>query len=132
MKGFKSSIESETLENKNFRKVIYTGRHLQVVLMNLAPGTDIGEEVHLSNDQFFRFEGGHGKCFIDGNEYYIKAGDAIVVPAGAKHNIINTDAEIDLSLYTIYGPPNHKDAIIRATKKEAEEIGEGFDGMTTE
>ncbi|MFC3562927.1 cupin domain-containing protein [Pedobacter jamesrossensis] len=83
MKGFKSSIETDAHENSNFRKVIYTGEHLQVVLMNLPPGTDIGEEVHHSNDQFFRFEGGQGICIIDGNEYYIKAGDAIVVPAGA-------------------------------------------------
>ncbi|RNL56055.1 cupin domain-containing protein [Pedobacter jejuensis] len=132
MNGFKSSIEADTLENTNFRKVLYTGKHLQVVLMNLPPGTDIGEEVHHSNDQFFRFEGGHGKCFIDGNEYYVKAGDAIVVPAGANHNVINTDTEVDLSIYTIYGPPNHKDGIMRATKEAAEEHGEGFDGMTTE
>lgn len=132
MKGFKSSIESETLENTNFRKVMYTGKHLQVVLMNLPSGTDIGEEVHPSNDQFFRFEGGHGKCFIDGNEYDVKAGDAIVVPAGGTHNMINTHAEVDLSMYTIYGPPKHKDAIIRTTKREAEQIDEGFDGITTE
>ncbi|GGI29189.1 cupin domain-containing protein [Pedobacter mendelii] len=132
MRGFKNSIEADSLENTNFRKVIYTGKYLQLVLMNLTPGMDIGEETHHSNDQFFRFEGGHGKCFIDGNEYYVKAGDAIVVPAGASHNIINTDTEVDLSMYTIYGPPNHKDGIIRVTKKAAEEDVEEFDGMTTE
>jgi mannose-6-phosphate isomerase-like protein (cupin superfamily) len=132
MKGFKNNMEAESLENTNFRKVLYTGKYLQLVLMSLRPGTDIGEEIHKTNDQFFRFEGGNGKCFIDGNEYDVKAGDAIVVPAGAKHNVVNTDTALNLSLYTIYGPPNHKDQIIRATKKDAEEIGEGFDGMTTE
>jgi len=132
MKGFKSSIGSETLENANFRKVVYTGIHLQVVLMSLPPGTEIGEEIHQSNDQFFRFEGGQGICIIDGNKYDVKAGDAIVVPAGASHNVINTDSEVDLRLNTIYGPPNHKDGIIRATKKVAEQDCEKFDGMTTE
>ena len=132
MRGFKSSIESETLDNTNFRKVLYTGQYLQVVLMSLPPGADIGEEVHHSNDQFFRIEAGQGRCFIDGNEYYIKAGDAIVVPAGATHNVVNTDEEVNLSMYTIYGPPNHKDGTLRSKKQEAEEIGEKFDGITTE
>ncbi len=132
MKGFKKNIEECTLDNTDFRKVLYTGEHLQLVLMNLPPGTDIGEEVHQTNDQFFRIEGGHGICYIDGNEYYIKAGDAIVVPAGAKHNVVNTDDKVNLSLYTIYGPPNHQDGISRETKKDAEENSERFDGTTTE
>jgi len=132
MKGFQSNIEKDTLENYNFRKVLYTGKHLQLVLMTLKAGEDIGAEIHEHNDQFFRFESGVGKCVIDGHEHEVKAGDAVIVPAGAKHNIINTDMAIDLKMYTIYGPPNHQDKIVRATKKEAEEIKEEFDGETTE
>ena len=132
MKGFQSNIEKDTLENYNFRKVVYTGKHLQLVLMTLKAGEDIGAEIHEHNDQFFRFESGVGKCIIDGHEHEVKAGDAVIVPAGAKHNIINTDIAIDLKMYTIYGPPNHQDKIVRATKKEAEEIKEIFDGKTSE
>lgn len=131
MKGFKGNIEKETLENENFRKVIYTGKHLQLVLMSLKVGEDIGEEVHLNNDQFFRFESGSGKCIIDGNEYKIGEGDVIVVPAGAKHNVINTGAE-PFKMYTIYGPPNHQERTIRSTKEDAEKNEEHFDGKTTE
>ena len=131
MKGFKSNIEKDTLENKNFRKVLYTGKHLQLVLMSLKVGEDIGEETHLHNDQFFRFENGVGKCIIDGNEYNIKDGDVIVVPAGAKHNIINVGAS-ELKMYTIYGPPNHQDGTIRNTKEDAEKMDEKFDGKTSE
>ena len=132
MKGFKSNIEKDTLENNNFRKVLYTGKHLQLVLMSLKGGEDIGEETHLNNDQFFRFEAGIGKCVIDGNEYKVKEGDVIVVPAGAKHNVINTDGTIALKMYTLYGPPNHQDGIIRATKQDAENNGEKFDGKASE
>ncbi|QEC68313.1 cupin domain-containing protein [Panacibacter ginsenosidivorans] len=132
MKGHKSNIEKDTLENNNFRKVLYTGHHLQLVLMSIKAGEDIGQEVHKDHDQFFRFESGVGKCFIDGNEYDVKNGDVIVVPAGAKHNIINTDDKTALKLYTIYSPPNHKDAIVRATKTDAENIPEKFDGKATE
>jgi mannose-6-phosphate isomerase-like protein (cupin superfamily) len=132
MKGFKSNIENDTLKNTNFRDVIYTGKYLQLVLMSLKIGEDIGEEIHKNNDQFFRFEGGTGKCIIDGNEYPIKDGDAIIVPAGAKHNIINVDSKKALKMYTIYASPHHKDAIVRATKKDAETIEEEFDGKTTE
>ena len=103
MKGFNSNIEKDTLENTNFRKVLYSGKHLQLVLMSLKAGEDIGEEIHHDNDQFFRFESGTGKCVIDGNEYNIKNGDVIVIPAGAKHNIINTDATTCL-LYTSPSP----------------------------
>lgn len=131
MKGFKGNIEKETLENVNFRKVLYTAKHLQLVLMTLKPGEEIGEETHQNNDQFFRFEDGTGKCIIDGNNYEVTEGDAILVPSGAKHNVINTGAEA-LKMYTIYGPPNHKDGIIRATKEEADKKDEKFDGVTSE
>ena len=131
MKGFMGNIEWETLENSNFRKVLYTGHHLQLVLMSLKAGEEIGEEVHIKNDQFFRFESGAGKCIIDENVYQVKEGDAIVVPAGAKHNVINTGVE-PFKMYTIYGPPNHQDGIIRATKEEAERVVEKFDGILSE
>ncbi len=132
MKGFKSDIQKDAQENNDFRKVLYTSKHLQLVLMSLKVGEDIGEETHESIDQFFRFEDGNGKCVIDGTEYNVKDGDAIVVPAGAKHNIINTDATKALKMYTIYAPPNHKDGTIRSTKKEAETNPPKFDGKTTE
>ena len=132
MKGFKSNIEKDTLENINFRKVLYTGKNMQLVLMNLKAGEEIGEETHHNNDQFFRFESGTGKCIIDAHEYKVTEGDAIIIPAGAKHNIINTDSEVALKMYTIYAPPNHKDGVIRATKADAENKGEKFDGKTTE
>ena len=132
MKGFKTNIENDTLENENFRKVLYTSKHMQLVLMSLNVGEDIGEEIHTHNDQFFRFESGNGTCLIDGNTHTVTAGDVIIVPAGSKHNIINTDDKVALKMYTIYAPPNHKDGIIRTTKKEAEDSSETFDGETTE
>jgi mannose-6-phosphate isomerase-like protein (cupin superfamily) len=132
MKGFHSNIEKLTLENDNFRKVLYTGKHSQLVLMCLAPKEDIGMEVHTDNDQFFRFEKGLGKCIIDGNEYNVKDGSAIVVPAGAKHNIINVSETDSLKLYTIYSPAHHKDGIVRSSKKEAEANEAEFEGVTTE
>ncbi len=132
MKGYKSNIENDTLENTNFREVMYSGKHLQLVLMSLKAGEEIGEETHHENDQFFRFESGSGKCFIDGNEYEVKGGDALIVPAGAKHNIINADREKDFKLYSIYAPPHHKDGLVRATKAEAEANGKEFDGKPTE
>ncbi|MBI2271112.1 MAG: cupin domain-containing protein [Bacteroidetes bacterium] len=132
MKGFKSGIEKDTLENTNFRKVLYTSKHLQLVLMSLKGGEEIGEEIHHDNDQFFRFESGTGKCIIDGNVYNVKDGDVIIVPAGAKHNIINTDTGTELKMYTIYAPPHHKDGIVRHTKAEAEKNEAEFEGVTTE
>lgn len=132
MKGYKTNIEKDTMENKNFRKVLYTARKLQLVLMSLKTGEEIGEETHKEADQFFRFESGSGKCIIDGHEYEIKGGDVVIVPAGAKHNIINTSRNEELKLYTIYAPPHHKDGIVRSTKQEAEEKKEEFDGKTTE
>jgi len=131
MKGFKSNIEKDTLENENFRKVLYTGKHLQLVLMTLKVGEDIGSEIHTGNDQFFRFESGSGKCVIDSNEYKVKEGDVIVVPAGARHNVINEGTD-ELKMYTIYGPPNHQDGTIRNTKEDAEKMDEHFDGKTSE
>lgn len=132
MKGFNKNIEQETLKNNNFRKVLYTGKHSQLVLMSLKPMEEIGMEVHTENDQFFRFEKGQGKCIIDGNEYKVEDGSAIIVPAGAEHNIINISKTEDLKMYTIYSPAHHKDGIIRATKAEAEANEADFDGVTTE
>ena len=132
MKGFNADIEKETLENENFRKVLYTGKRSQLVLMCLKPNEEIGMEVHPDNDQFFRFEKGQGKCVIDGNEYKLKDGSAIIVPASARHNIINTSDSEELKLYTIYSPAHHKDGVVRATKAEAESDSPEFDGATTE
>lgn len=132
MKGFKTNIQKSALENHDFRKVLYTAEHSQLVLMCLKPKEEIGEEIHFENDQFFRFESGIGKCIIDGHEYEIKNGDAIIIPAGAKHNIINTDKTKDLKMYTIYAPAHHKDGIVRHTKKEAATREAAFDGVTTE
>lgn len=132
MKGFKDGIERLTLENDNFRKVLYSGPHSQLVLMSLRPNEEIGMEVHADNDQFFRFEKGQGKVVIDGNEYGVSDGDAVVVPAGAQHNVINISGSEDLKLYTIYSPAHHKDGIVRPTKAEAEANEAEFDGVTTE
>jgi mannose-6-phosphate isomerase-like protein (cupin superfamily) len=132
MKGFTGNIEKDTIKNNNFRKVLYTGKHCQLVLMSVPPKEELGLEVHLENDQFFRFEQGEGKCIIDGNEYTVGDGVAVIVPAGAKHNVINTSASKELKLYTIYSPAHHKDGIVRKTKKEAEAREAEFDGQTTE
>lgn len=132
MKGFATNIEKDTLANENFRQVLYTSKHSQLVLMNLRPKEEIGMEVHPDNDQFFRFEKGQGKVIIDGNEYEIKDGVAVVVPAGAQHNVINTSATEELKLYTIYSPAHHQDGVVRATKAEAEANQVEFDGKTTE
>ncbi|MGZ3790350.1 MAG: cupin domain-containing protein [Bacteriovorax sp.] len=131
MKGFIGDIEELTEENSNFRRVLYTGKNLQLVLMALRPGEDIGEEVHEDRDQFFRIEKGRGEVRIDGVSSKIKGDDAVIVPAGAKHNIINTGNE-PLLLYTIYGPPEHVDGLIIATKADTESLEEHFDGRTTE
>lgn len=132
MRGYIINIEKATKENENFRKVLYTAKHSQLVLMSLKPGEEIGMEVHPDNDQFFRIEKGVGKCIIDGNVYELNDGAAIVVPAGSKHNVINTSDIEELKLYTIYSPPHHKDGIIRATKEEAEAREAPFDSITTE
>ena len=132
MKGFNTNIEKEALGNNNYRKVLYTGKHSQLVLMSLKPQEEIGMEVHTENDQFFRIEQGEGRCIIDGNEYALQDGVAVIVPAGAQHNVINTSTTDDLKLYTIYSPAHHKDGIVRATKEAAEANEAEFDGVTTE
>lgn len=132
MKGFCQNIEESTLENDNFRQVLYTGQHSQLVLMTLQPSEEIGMEVHPDNDQFFRFEEGTGRVIIDGNEYEVSDGFAVVVPAGAEHNVINISNTHRLKLYTIYSPAHHKDGIVRKTKEEAEANEAEFDGETTE
>lgn len=132
MKGYNGNIEQLTIENTNFRQVLYTSKHSQLVLMSLRPGEEIGVETHNENDQFFRFEAGEGLVQIDGNEYVVGDGSAIIVPTGAEHNVINTSAVEDLKLYTLYMPPHHKDGIVRATRDEAMANEEDFDGTTTE
>lgn len=127
-KGFKENIEESTSTNENFRKVLYTGEHCQLVLMSLLPMEDIGMEVHEDNDQFFRFEKGEGKVIINETEYEVKDGDAVIVPCGANHNVIAGSQ--GLKLYTIYSPAHHKDGTIHTTKASQQE--EEFDGITTE
>lgn len=132
MKGYKHNIEELTKKNENFRKVLYTAAHSQLVLMSLKPDEGIGEEVH-DVDQFLRFESGMGKAIMDGVEHALRDGDAIVIPAGMKHNIINTSSETYLKLYTLYSPPHHKDGLVHATKGDAEKDKEDhFRGDTTE
>lgn len=132
MKGYIENIEKLTLENENFRKVLYTGKTSQLVLMSLKPGEEIGEEIHSDVDQFLRVESGTGKAVIDDVETAIADGSAIVVPAGAKHNIINSEAGL-MKLYTIYSPPEHIDGKIHATKEDAiADVSDHFDGKTTE
>ncbi|MEM2144767.1 MAG: cupin domain-containing protein [Candidatus Jordarchaeaceae archaeon] len=132
MKGYITDIEKETRKNTDFRRVLYTGKHSQLVLMSLKPGEEIGEETHDTVDQFFRFEEGEGKVIIDGVEHHVKDGTAVIVPAGAKHNVINTSKKAKLKLYTIYSPPEHQDGVVRHTKEEAMASEEHFDGKTTE
>lgn len=131
MKGFVANIEKLTEENTLFRRVLYTGHNLQLVLMALPPKCDIGSEVHGDRDQFFRVEKGAGEVWIDGKCHKVKADDAIIVPQGAEHNVVNTGSE-PLHLYTIYGPPEHKDGTVHAAKPSAESAHEHFDGKTTE
>jgi mannose-6-phosphate isomerase-like protein (cupin superfamily) len=132
LKGYVVVIEKETKKNTDFRRVLYTGKHSQLVLMSIGPGEEIGEETHEDVDQFFRFEEGEGKVTIDGTEHRVKDGNAVIVPAGAKHNVINTSKLVNLKLYTIYSPPEHQDGVVRHTKKEAMASEEHFDGRTTE
>jgi len=131
MKGFIGNIEDRTEKNRDFRRVLYTGPHIQLVLMSLQPGEDIGEEVHSDTDQFFRVEEGKGTVWIDGKKTEIESEFAVVVPAGARHNIRNT-GEKPLKLYTLYAPPHHADGTIQATKAEAMASKEHFAGQTTE
>ena len=132
MKGYVTVLEKETRRNADFRRVLYTGKHSQLVLMSLKPREEIGEETHEDVDQFFRFEAGEGKVIIDGVEHRVKDGSGVIVPAGARHNVVNTSKRANLRLYTIYSPPEHQDGVIRHTKKEAMASEEHFDGRTTE
>ncbi len=131
MKGFIDNIERLTEENDLFRKVLYTGHNLQLVLMAIQPGEEIGEEVHDDRDQFFRIEAGTGTISIDGVDHHVKADDGIIVPQGARHNVIASGSE-PLRLYTIYGPPEHIDGTVHRTRTEAQAAHEHFDGRTTE
>ena len=133
MKGYHDNIARQTLANQDFRRVAYTGHHLQLVLMTLQPGDEIGEEVHEAIDQFFRIEEGEGVISIDGVEHQVTDDFAVIVPAGARHNVVNR-SDAPLRLYTLYGPPEHKDGVVQSTKAEADarHPHEEFDGTTTE
>ncbi|MEO7654380.1 MAG: cupin domain-containing protein [Sphingomicrobium sp.] len=131
MRGFHDDIETLTTGNEDFRRVLYTGKHLQLVLMTLPAGCDIGSEVHEDRDQFFRFEDGSGEVDIDDNTYKVGDGSGIIVPAGARHNVRNT-GDAPLKLYTLYGPPEHLDGLVQATKADALAAHEEWDGKTSE
>jgi mannose-6-phosphate isomerase-like protein (cupin superfamily) len=131
MKGYVTNIESDTLKNKDFRRVLYTAKNSQLVLMSLRPKEDIGEETH-TLDQFIRVEAGRGFAILDGIRHNISDGFAIVIPSGTKHNIINDSDADDLKLYTLYSPPEHRDKTIHPTKAAAVSHEEHFDGRTTE
>lgn len=129
--GYHVNIETRTKDNETFRTVLYTGAHLQLVLMTLQPAEEIGMEVHAENDQFFRFEAGLGTVIIGETEYQVGDGDVVIVPAGTHHNVMNTGTE-PLKLYTIYAPAHHKDGIVRTTKQDALDNEAPFDGTTSE
>ena len=131
MKGYHGDIEAATEENTDFRRVLYTGHNLQLVLMSIPPGGEIGAEVHDDRDQFFRFEAGEGEVIVDDNTYRVKADDAVIVPQGARHNVRCTGSE-PLKMYTIYGPPEHIDGTVHKTADYAHAAHEHFDGKTTE
>lgn len=131
MKGYVDNIERLTEENDLFRRVLYTGHNLQLVLMAIQPGEEIGEEVHDDRDQFFRIEAGTGTISIDGIDHDVKADDGIIVPQGARHNVVASGREV-LKLYTIYGPPEHIDGTVHRTCTEAHDARAHFDGRTTE
>jgi mannose-6-phosphate isomerase-like protein (cupin superfamily) len=130
MKGFVQDIESLAVRNDDFRRVLYTAKHCQLVLMALKPGEEIGAEVH-TLDQFFRVEEGTGEAVLDGQRTAVRSGFAILVPAGARHNIVNTGSA-PLKLYTLYAPPNHRDRVVHHTRADAEHDDEHFDGRTSE
>lgn len=131
MKGFVDDIEKRTEDNGDFRRVLYTGRNMQLVLMALPPGEEIGSEVHEDRDQFFRVEAGSGEIVIDGTASKVEADMAMIVPAGARHNVRNTGTG-PLKLYTLYAPPEHREGTVHATKADADGDHEHFDGKTTE
>jgi len=132
VKGYVSTLEKDALKNADFRRVLYTGKHSQLVLMCLKPGEEIGEEVHQHIDQFFRFEKGEGLVVIDGVKHIVKDGSGAIVPCGARHNVINTSKTAELKLYTIYSPPEHIDKTVRRTKADAIAKPEEYDGKPTE
>ena len=131
MKGYTTNIEKASLENENFRKVLYTAKNSQLVIMSLRPMEEIGEEIH-HLDQFIRCEAGQGKSVLNGVEHSMNDGDVVVVPAGTKHNIVNVSPDKPMKLYTVYSPPNHRDGVIHKTKAEADSDDESFDGKTSE
>ena len=131
-KGFMTDIEKDTVENNDFRRVLYTSKFSQLVLMSLKPGEEIGAEVHDDVDQFFRFEEGEGEVIIDNTTYKVKDGSAVVVPRSARHNVVNTSKTASLKLYTIYSPPEHRHGVNHKTKADAEADNEHFDGKTSE
>lgn len=131
-KGYNSNIEQLTTENTNFRKVLYTATHVQLVLMTLNPGEEIGLEVHEENDQFFRFEKGEGKVLVNDTTYTVGDGSTVIIPAGSKHNVVNTSTTESLHMYTIYAGPHHKDGTVHVTKSDAEKSDEEFDGVVSE
>ena len=131
MKGYVTNIEQDSLSNKDFRRVLYTAKNTQLVLMSIRPNEDIGEEIH-SLDQFIRVEAGHGLAILDGVEHQISDGSAVVIPAGTKHNVVNDSDSEDLKLYTLYSPPEHRDGTIHRTKGDALDHEEHFDGKTSE
>lgn len=132
MKGYSTRLEEATRKNEYFRRVLYTGKHSQLVLMSLRPGEEIGAETHKTVDQFFRIETGKGTVVIDGKRHRVSGGDGVVVPAGARHNVINTSKNSTLRLYTIYSPPEHQDKVVRHTKAAALARPEEYDGKPTE
>jgi mannose-6-phosphate isomerase-like protein (cupin superfamily) len=131
MKGYVADIETLTTENRDFRQVLYTGKHLQLVLMALKPGQSIGVETHVTHDQFFRIETGKGKALIDGVIHKVKVGDCIIVPSGAEHDLTNSGKKV-LRLYTLYAPPEHLDRLVQKTRAIADAADEAFDGATSE
>lgn len=132
MKGYDTNIEKQTLENTNFRKVLWTTEFQQLVVMSIPVGGEIGKEVHDENDQFIRIEQGQAEATIDGRKIQLGDDDVIIIPKGAEHNVVNTSDSADLKLYTIYSPPHHKDGTVHATKEEADSDDEHFDGVTSE
>ena len=131
-KGYQVDLEKVTKKNSYFRRVLYTAEHSQLVLMSLKPKEEIGAEIHKGIDQFFRFESGKGMVVINDVRHAVKDGSGVIVPAGAKHNVINTSANASLRFYTMYSPPDHKDKIVHRTRAEALVKDKEFDGKTTE
>lgn len=131
-KGFVANLEDLTDKNMDFRRVLYTAKHSQLVVMSIPPSGEIGLEVHPATDQFLRIESGEGKAIIDGNEQTFSAGWCVIVPAGSQHNIINTSDLESLKIYTVYSPAHHRLDVVHATKEDAEKDNEEFDGKTSE